>query len=272
MTGPQGARRQTDQGVSRDGTDHHEGAAGGRGPLRPPDQALEPEDEAVHLRRAQRHLHHRPAEDPQEVPRGATASCATWPPTAATCCSSAPRSRPRRRSLEEATRCGMFYVNQRWLGGTLTNFTTIRKSIDRLKKLEEMKETGEFERVAKKEALGLEREREKLEKTLIGIKMMERLPGGVHHRSPQGEASRWPRPSSSGSRSSPSSTPTATRPDRLPDPRQRRRHPRHPADHRADRRRHRSRARRHAWRRGARREDEPRPPRRRADGRDGRPR
>src|SRR5437016_11007789 len=53
--------------------------------------------------------------------------------------------------LEEATRCGGFYVNQRWLGGTLTNFATIRKSIARLKKLEEMKETGEFDRVPKKE-------------------------------------------------------------------------------------------------------------------------
>jgi len=71
--------------------------------------------------------------------------------------------------FEEATRCGMYYVNQRWLGGTLTNFSTIRKSITRLKKLEEMKETGEYERLPKKEALELDREREKLEKALIGI-------------------------------------------------------------------------------------------------------
>ena len=77
--------------------------------------------------------------------------------------------------LDEATRCSGFYVNQRWLGGTLTNFTTIRKSIARLKKLEEMKETGEFDRVGKNEALELDREREKLEKALIGIKMMESL-------------------------------------------------------------------------------------------------
>src|SRR5204862_1260486 len=81
--------------------------------------------------------------------------------------------------LEEATRCGGFYVNQRWLGGTLTNFATIRKSIARLKKLEEIKETGEFDRVPKKEALELDREREKLEKALIGIKMMESLPSAV---------------------------------------------------------------------------------------------
>ncbi|HEX2481062.1 MAG TPA: 30S ribosomal protein S2, partial [Methylomirabilota bacterium] len=77
---------------------------------------------------------------------------------------------------DEATRCGMFYVNQRWLGGTLTNFTTIRKSINHLKRLEDMRETGEFERVTKKEAAGLNRERSKLEKSLFGIKQMEELP------------------------------------------------------------------------------------------------
>ena len=81
----------------------------------------------------------------------------------------------------------MFYVNQRWLGGTLTNFTTIRKSIARLKKLEEMKETGEFERLPKKEALELDREREKLEKALIGIKMMEPLPSAVFIIDPRKE-------------------------------------------------------------------------------------
>src|SRR6266511_4027602 len=79
--------------------------------------------------------------------------------------------------FDEATRCGMFYVNQRWLGGTLTNFETIRKSIARLKKIEEMKEAGEYERLPKKEALELDRERQKLEKALIGIKMMEQLLG-----------------------------------------------------------------------------------------------
>src|SRR2546426_116281 len=89
--------------------------------------------------------------------------------------------------FEEATRCGMFYVNQRWLGGTLTNFATIRKSIARLKKLEEMKETGEFERVPKKEALELDREREKLEKALVGIKAMEQLPSSVFIIDPRKE-------------------------------------------------------------------------------------
>jgi small subunit ribosomal protein S2 len=89
--------------------------------------------------------------------------------------------------FEEAGRCQMFYVNQRWLGGTLTNFATIRKSIGRLKKLEEMKETGEFDRVSKKEALQLDREREKLEKALIGIKAMESLPSAVFIIDPRKE-------------------------------------------------------------------------------------
>ena len=89
--------------------------------------------------------------------------------------------------FEEAGRCGMYYVNQRWLGGTLTNFTTIRKSIARLKKLEEMKETGEYDRVPKKEALELDREREKLEKALIGIKMMDALPSAVFIIDPRKE-------------------------------------------------------------------------------------
>jgi small subunit ribosomal protein S2 len=89
--------------------------------------------------------------------------------------------------FEEANRCGMFYVNQRWLGGTLTNFETIRKSIGRLKKLEEMKETGDYERLPKKEALELDRERQKLEKALVGIKAMEQLPASVFIIDPRKE-------------------------------------------------------------------------------------
>jgi small subunit ribosomal protein S2 len=90
--------------------------------------------------------------------------------------------------FEEASRCGMFYVNQRWLGGTLTNFATIRKSIARLKRLEEMRDTGEYERLPKKEALELERERQKLEKALVGIKTMEQLPTAVFIVDPRKEA------------------------------------------------------------------------------------
>ena len=90
--------------------------------------------------------------------------------------------------LEEASRCGMFYVNQRWLGGTLTNFMTIRKSIARLKRLEEMRDTGEYDRLPKKEGLELERERQKLEKALVGIKAMEQLPAAVFIVDPRKEA------------------------------------------------------------------------------------
>jgi small subunit ribosomal protein S2 len=89
--------------------------------------------------------------------------------------------------FEEATRCGMYYVNQRWLGGTLTNFATIRKSITRLNKLEEMRETGEHERLPKKEVLELDRERQRLEKALIGIRTMEQLPSAVFVIDPKKE-------------------------------------------------------------------------------------
>jgi len=81
--------------------------------------------------------------------------------------------------VEEAERCGMFHVCNRWLGGTLTNFTTIRKSIDRLKELEEMKRDGSFSRYTKKEVLRMERELAKLEKSLGGIKDMDGLPSAL---------------------------------------------------------------------------------------------
>ncbi len=77
---------------------------------------------------------------------------------------------------EEATRCGMFYVTNRWLGGTLTNFKTVKTGIDRLKTIEKMAADGTYERLPKKEVAALEREREKLEKNLGGIKDMARLP------------------------------------------------------------------------------------------------
>ena len=78
---------------------------------------------------------------------------------------------------EEASRCGMFYVTNRWLGGTLTNFKTVKTGIDRLKTVEKMKADGTYERLPKKEVASLEREREKLEKNLGGIKDLARLPG-----------------------------------------------------------------------------------------------
>ena len=80
---------------------------------------------------------------------------------------------------EEAVRCGMFYVNHRWLGGLLTNNTTIQKSISRLRELDEMSKDGRYELLTKKEVLGLERERKHLELNLAGIKDMPGLPDAM---------------------------------------------------------------------------------------------
>ena len=96
---------------------------------------------------------------------------------ASPCSSSAPRSRRRRPSRAEAERCDMYYINQRWLGGTLTNFKTIRTRIDRLNKINQMELVGEFELLPKKEVLKLKAERDKLEQNLGGIKNMRSLPG-----------------------------------------------------------------------------------------------
>ncbi|PKL52256.1 MAG: 30S ribosomal protein S2 [Nitrospira bacterium HGW-Nitrospira-1] len=89
--------------------------------------------------------------------------------------------------MEEAQRASAFYVNQRWLGGMLTNFTTVKKSLDRLKKLDTMKEDGTLELLTKKEAARLEKEREKLAKNLSGIKDMKQLPGIIFVIDPKKE-------------------------------------------------------------------------------------
>jgi small subunit ribosomal protein S2 len=88
---------------------------------------------------------------------------------------------------EEAGRSGQFFVTNRWLGGTLTNFKTIKQGIDRLKSIETMAEDGTYARLPKKEVAGLEREREKLEKNLGGIKNTNRLPGAVFVIDPKKE-------------------------------------------------------------------------------------
>jgi small subunit ribosomal protein S2 len=80
---------------------------------------------------------------------------------------------------EQAKRCGMPFVNNRWLGGMLTNFSTIKKSIHRLKKIEKMEIDGTFESLTKKEVAKLNREKQKLERNLSGIKEMKDLPGAV---------------------------------------------------------------------------------------------
>jgi len=80
---------------------------------------------------------------------------------------------------EESEKCGQYYVNQRWLGGLLTNFQTVQKSIKRLKDLESMQTDGRYEKLTKKERIKLDRERESLNKNLSGIKHMSRLPDAI---------------------------------------------------------------------------------------------
>lgn len=88
---------------------------------------------------------------------------------------------------EEAERCGMFYVNVRWLGGTLTNFQTIRRRIERLKELEQMEEEGTLDLLPKKEVMALRKEKEKLERFLGGIKNMKQLPDALFIVDPRKE-------------------------------------------------------------------------------------
>src|SRR3974377_853932 len=80
---------------------------------------------------------------------------------------------------EEANRCGMFYVNHRWLGGLLTNWVTVQKSVKRLKELDDMATDGRYELLPKKEVIKLERERKHLQANLPGIKNMSRLPDAI---------------------------------------------------------------------------------------------
>ena len=87
----------------------------------------------------------------------------------------------------EAERCGMFYVNERWLGGMLTNFKTIQSRIKRLKDIERMSEDGTFDVLPKKEVIGIKKEWEKLEKNLGGIKNMKRIPDAIFVVDPKKE-------------------------------------------------------------------------------------
>jgi len=83
---------------------------------------------------------------------------------------------------EEANRAGMPYINQRWLGGLLTNWVTVQKSVKRLQELDEMATDGRYELLTKKEVIKLERERKHLQANLAGIKNMKRLPDALHRR------------------------------------------------------------------------------------------
>lgn len=97
------------------------------------------------------------------------------------------KKQARNTIKEEAERCGMFYVNERWLGGMLTNFRTIRKRIERLRVLENMEADGSFEVLPKKEVMQLVKEKEKLERFLGGIREMSGLPGAVFVVDPRKE-------------------------------------------------------------------------------------
>ena len=88
---------------------------------------------------------------------------------------------------QEAKRCDMFYVNHRWLGGMLTNFRTIRTRVDRLNEIDKMETSGQFDVLPKKEVIKLQREREKLESNLGGIRSMKNLPGAVFVVDPKKE-------------------------------------------------------------------------------------
>lgn len=88
----------------------------------------------------------------------------------------------------EAERCGMYYVNERWLGGMLTNFKTIQSRINRLKEIEAMEADGTFDVLPKKEVIQLKKEQEKLEKNLGGIKNMKRIPDAIFIVDPKKEA------------------------------------------------------------------------------------
>ena len=198
-----------------------------------------PKMQTVHLRRAQRHPHHRSAEDRSRSSRRPTTSCADRRRTAAACCSSAPRSRPRRPCSRRPQRCGMFYVNQplaRRHAHQLHHHQA--SSIARLKHMEEMRD-GTFERLPKKEVWMLEKERQKLEKNLGGIKNMEQLPAVVFIVDPRKEAIAVAEAQQAGHPHR-GHRGHQLRPDghRLPHPRQRRRHPRHSPDHLPRGRRH----------------------------------
>ena len=189
----------------------HEAAAGGRSPFRSPDPALEPEDAAFHLRRAQRDLHRRPAPDPRPHRHRVPVRPRAPSPTAAPCCSSARRSRRRSRS---STRPSAAACRTSTSAGSAACSPTSRpctRASPSCASCSARCDSGEIDQMPKKEGLKVRRDLAKLERNLGGIKNLEKLPErGVRdrheegaHRGHRGEppaASRWSR----------SSTPTAT--------------------------------------------------------------
>ena len=156
-----------------------EGFARGGRPLRTPDEALEPEDEAVHLRRAKRDLHHRPRRRPRSCSATRSSSSPNLAADGRTILFVGTKRQAQDAIAEEAQRSGMFFVNQRWLGGLLTNFSTIQRSLARLRDLEAMETDGRYESLSKKEIAQIEKEKRKLQKNLEGIRHMSRLPDAL---------------------------------------------------------------------------------------------
>ena len=143
---------------------------------------------------------------------GAGVRLRAWPAAAAPCCSWAPRSRPATRSPRPPTAAGMPYVHQRWLGGLLTNFQTVSKRIKRLHELTEWTESGTLELLPTRERIAAEKERDKLEFNLGGVRNMQRPPDAMFVVDLKTEAIAVREAvSACGSRSSGWWTPTATR-------------------------------------------------------------
>ena len=136
---------------------------------------MEPENERVHLHGKKRYSHHRPAKNRQEN-RGSVHVVRDTAAAGGTVLFVGTKKQAQDSIRDEAKRVDMFYVSERWPGGMLTNFKTIKKSIQRLRQIEKMEEDGTFELLPKKEVLGLLHEKEILEKNYGGIKDMPSAP------------------------------------------------------------------------------------------------
>ena len=164
----------------------NEAAARSRRPFRTSDKTLEPQDEAVYLHRAQRHY----IIDLQKsvgMVDDAYNAVVDIVKDGGKILFVGTKKQAQDAIATEATRCGMYYVNERWLGGMLTNFKTIQSRIARMKEIEAMAEDGTFEVLPKKEVLQLKKELEKLQKNLGGIRDMKKLPDAIFIVDPKKE-------------------------------------------------------------------------------------
>lgn len=172
--------------VFSNGSRINEAASGGRCSLRSPDKKMEPEDGTVHLHGEKRYLHHRLQKTVKKLEE-AYNFVRDLSMEGKSVLFVGTKKQAQESVKEEALRAGAYYVNARWLGGMLTNFTTIRRRIQRLAQLRKMQEDGTFELLPKKEVSKLELEIEKLEKYLGGIKDMKEFPGALFIVDPRKE-------------------------------------------------------------------------------------